>query len=334
MRDPEIATLYRRAMRGYDSRTPAGAAEAVRSLNAAIARDSSFALGWVGLAKTYTRIVERQFELPGIDADSALRLGVASVDRALMLDSTNADAWVGEAAVLRKVDPTDDAPSMRAARRAIALDSTNAPAWHYLALDLAETRSVTVAIQAWRQAVRAQPTYTQGLTFQSIAHYWLRQYDSAQVYADSAMTIDPNYMLERNAYGYLEVERGEYARALAMFEAQRRLGTGTEGQLSYAGQAFAQARSGDTVAARATLHIVDSLTAPYPTLSLHVADDIAKAYTALGDVDRALKWLARYPVPRDLHFQLHLRCEPPLAPLARDARFRALLLPGTHVGAC
>jgi len=104
--------------------------------------------------------------------------------------------------------------------------------------------------------------------------------------------------------------------------------------LSYAGQAFAQARSGDVAGARATQHIVDSLTAASATVSLHEAEDVAKSYAALGDVDGALKWLARYPVPRDLHFQLHLRCEPPLAVLARDARFRALLLPGTRVGAC
>jgi tRNA A-37 threonylcarbamoyl transferase component Bud32/cytochrome c-type biogenesis protein CcmH/NrfG len=334
MRDPEIATLYRRAMRGYDSRTPAGAIEAVRSLNAAIARDSSFALGWVGLAKTYTRIVERQFVLPGVDPDSTLRLAVASVDRAKELDDTNADTYVAEAAVQRKVDPTDDAPSIRAARRAIALDSTNPGAWHYLALDLAETRSVAQGIDAWRHAVRVQPTYTQGLTFLSLAHYWLRQYDSAQVYADSVMAIDPNYLLDRNAYGYLAVERGDFARALAKFETQRRLVTGPEVVLSYAGQAFVEARSGDTTAARATQHIIDSLTASNPRLSLHEAEDVAKSYAALGDVDGALRWLARYPVPRDLHFQLHLRCEPPLAVLARDARYRALLLPGTVVGAC
>jgi tRNA A-37 threonylcarbamoyl transferase component Bud32/tetratricopeptide (TPR) repeat protein len=334
MHDPEIATLYRRAMRGYDSRTPAGAIEAVHSLDAAIARDSSFALGWVGLAKTYTRFVERQFVLPGVDADSTLRLAIAAVDRAKELDDTNADTWVAEAAVQRKVDPTDIGPSIRAARQAIALDSTNAGAWHYLALDLAETRSVAEGIDAWHNAVRAHPTYTQGLTFLSLAHYWLRQYDSAQVYADSVMTIDPNYMLDRNAYGYLEVERGDYARALSMFETQRRLGTGPEIVLSYAGQAFVEARRGDTAAARATQRIVDSLSAPYPKVSLHVAEDAAKSYAALGDVDGALRWLARYPVPRDLHFQLHLRCEPPLAVLARDARFRAMLLPGTRVGAC
>jgi len=333
-RDPEIAMLYRRAMRGYDSRTPAGAIEAVRSLDAAIARDSNFALGWVGLAKTYTRIVERQFELPGVQEDSALRLANTAADRALMLDNGNADAWVAQAAVLRKTDPTDVKPSIRAARRAIALDSTNAGAWHYLALDLAETRSVAEGIDAWRQAVRVQPTYTQGLTFLSLAHYWLRQYDSAQVYADSAMAIDPNYMLDRNAYGYLAVERGDFARGLAKFESQRRLSTGPEVILSYAGRAFVEARSGDTTAARATQRIIDSLTAPYPKLSLHVAEDVAKSYAALGDVDGALRWLARYPVPYDLHFQLHLRCDPPLAVLARDARYRALLLHGTRVGAC
>jgi tetratricopeptide (TPR) repeat protein len=334
MRDPEIATLYHRAMRGYDSRTPAGAIEAVRSLNAAIARDSDFALGWVGLAKTYTRFVERQFVLPGVDADSVLRLGIAAAERARTIDSTNAEAWVAEAAVQRKVDPTDDKVSIRAARRAIALDSTNAAAWHYLALDLAETRSVAEAIEAWRQAVRVQPAYTQGYTFQSLAHYWLRQYDSAQVYADRVMAIDPNYLLDRNAYGYIEVERGDFARALAMFEAQRRLATGPEVVLSYAGQAYVEARSGDSVAARATLRIIDSLVTPYTKLSLHVAEDVAKPHAALGDVDGALRWIARYPTPGDLHFQLHLRCEPPLAVLARDARYRALLLPGTHVGAC
>jgi tRNA A-37 threonylcarbamoyl transferase component Bud32/tetratricopeptide (TPR) repeat protein len=334
LNDPAIATLYRRGMRGYDSRTADGAFEAVRSFNAAIARDSSFALGWVGLARVYTRIVERQFDLPGVQEDSALHLANTAADRALLLDSTDAEAWVAEAAVLRKTAPTDVKPSIRAARRAIALDSTNSGAWHFLALGLAETGSLAEALGAWRHSVRVHPTYTQGLTFLSLAHYWLRQYDSAQVYADSVITIDPNYMLDRNAYGYLAVERGDYARALDMFDTQRRLGTGPEVVLAYAGKAFVEARSGDTAGARATQRIIDSLTASYTTVSVHVADDAAKSYAALGDVDGALKWLARYPVPRDLHFQLHLRCEPPLAVLARDARFRALLLPNTRVGAC
>jgi hypothetical protein len=67
---------------------------------------------------------------------------------------------------------------------------------------------------------------------------------------------------------------------------------------------------------------------------LHVAVYLGAAYAQLGDVERALSWLERYPVRQDLHFQLHLRCEPPLAVLAKEARYRALLLPGTEVGGC
>jgi hypothetical protein len=52
---------------------------------------------------------------------------------------------------------------------------------------------------------------------------------------------------------------------------------------------------------------------------------MAQAYAARGDGDRALDWLRRYATPADLHFQLHLRCDPPFAPLNDDPRFRALL---------
>ena len=332
--DPEIAALYRRGMRGYDSRTPAGVQEAVRSFNAAVARDSTYAPAWVGLAKTYIRVVERQVPLPGVDEDSALRLGVTAVDRALLLNSTDAEAFVAQAAVARKVDATDVGPSIRAARKAIALDSTNVAARHYLALDLAETRSVAEAMDVWREIVHLSPTYTQGLTFKSIAHYWNKQYDSAQVWIDSAIAVDPNYLLAHNQAGYLAVERGNISRAIASFDAAARLSTDVERVLAYAGRAFAEARSGDTLRSRAMLRRIDSLTASYPTTSLHLAVDVATAYAALGDVDGALSWLRRYPEPRDLHFQLHLRCDAPLAVLARDARYRALLLPGTRVGAC
>jgi len=332
--DPQITTLYRRGMRGYDSRTPAGQIEAVRSFNAAVARDSSFVRGWVGLAKTYTRIVERQISLPGVNEDSALRLGVAAVDRALLLDSTDAEAWVARAAVQRKVDATDVGPSIRAARKAIALDSTDADARHYLALDLAESRSVEDGLDEWRRSVRQSPRYTQGLTFMALAHTWRKQYDSAQVWADSAIAVDPSYLLVRNTAGYVAVERGDMARAYASFEAAGRLGTDVERVLAYAGRAYVEARSGDTLRARATQRLIDSLTASYPTTSLHLAVDVSKSYAALGDVDGALVWLGKYSVLRDLHFQLHLRCDPPLAVLARDARYRAMLLPGTHVGAC
>lgn len=52
---------------------------------------------------------------------------------------------------------------------------------------------------------------------------------------------------------------------------------------------------------------------------------LAHAYTALGDAGGALRALARHQPLHDAHFQLHLRCDPPFAPLHRTPRFRALV---------
>ena len=71
---------------------------------------------------------------------------------------------------------------------------------------------------------------------------------------------------------------------------------------------------------------VDSLAGVVSPLSVHTAVYIAHAYAALHDADRAMYWLERFTPGADLHFQLHLRCDPPFAPLAAMPRFRALLV--------
>lgn len=44
--DPEAATLYRRGMVAYDSRTANGVAEAITLFGAAVQRDSFYAAAW------------------------------------------------------------------------------------------------------------------------------------------------------------------------------------------------------------------------------------------------------------------------------------------------
>jgi len=332
--DPRVVALYQRGVRAYDRRTPVAAREAIAAFDAVLARDSSYGRGWVGLAKTYVRIYERRFELPGISRDSLLALAVASADRALVADSTDAQAWVAQAIVRRQIDPSDVAPAIRAARRAIALDSLDGPAWHFLAMSLAESGDMTAALDAWRQCVRRAPTYTQGLTFLAIGLAWHKQFDSAKVWADSAVAVDPSYLFGRTTVGEIASNLGEQPRAIAAFEAGRRLASGVEIPNTLAGRAMAEARAGRSADARATLHQVDSLDSRYVPTPLHTAVYVAQAYAQLGDVDRAVSWLASYPTHEDLHYQLHVRCDAALAPLANDARYRALLRPGTRLGDC
>jgi tetratricopeptide (TPR) repeat protein len=155
---------------------------------------------------------------------------------------------------------------------------------------------------------------------------WRRQYDSAAHWADSAITVEPNYLLGRSTVGYIAIERGDYRRARAAFEAARRLTTDIEAINSAAGTALADARAGALPEARDMLQQAESKAIGYAATSLHTSVYMAQAHAAVGATDRAIAWLRRYTPSNDLHFQLHLRCDPPFDPIAADPRFRALLL--------
>jgi serine/threonine-protein kinase len=325
-RDPEAVALYRRGVQGYDRRTTAGAREAVSAFSAALARDSNYAAAWNGLAQTYARAFQRQFAIPGLGEDSLLHLAVAAADRAVATDPASSEAWVTRAMVSRLIDPTDMRNPIQSARRAIALDSGNAQAWHSLAASLADAGDLRQALEGWREVVRRNPSYSQGVAFMALAHYWRRAYDSADFWADSAIALDPNYLLGRTVAGQIAVEQGNYSRATAAFEAARRLSTDVELVNALVGRAFVDARAGDRPRARATLEQVDSTAERYAPRSVHTAVYLAQAHAALGDIDRALGWLRRYQPVEDAHLQLHLRCDASFDPLGDDPRFRALLI--------
>jgi tetratricopeptide (TPR) repeat protein len=325
-RDPTLVALYRRGVHAYSQRTPASVGEAVQAFTAAVRRDSTYAEAWAGLAKAYVRAYERSFVIPGVARDSVLRLAVAAADRALSSDPRSADAWATRASVSRIVDPTDRAPAIRALRQSLALDSSDADAWHFLALSLAESGDLDGAFRAWHRAARLDPSNVQALAFLSIGYWWRHQYDSATPWADSAIAVDPTFLLARTSAGYVAVERGDFARARADFDAAERLSSEIEVLNAVAGEALAAARAGDTSQARALMGRAESLATAYSPAPLHTVVYMAEAYAGLGDADQAVVWLRGYAPRGDLHFQLHLRCDPPLASIETDPRFLGLLL--------
>jgi cytochrome c-type biogenesis protein CcmH/NrfG/tRNA A-37 threonylcarbamoyl transferase component Bud32 len=325
-RDSTVVALLERGLGGYDLRTPAGSREAVAALSEAVRRDSTYLPAWSALGRTYIRMYERAFDLPGVTPDSMLRLAVLAAERALALDPNSADAWGTQAIVSRHIDPTDRTQPLRAARRAIALDSTNAVTWHHLAIDLMETGDFEGAMRAWRRCVQLNPRYTQGLVFLGLGHMWHRSYDSAVVWTDSAIAVDPNYLFGWQAQGEIEVERASFTRASAAYAAAARISTDVERVTSMAGLAAAEASAGHTTRARALLRQVDSLASAFTPVPLHTVVYVAHAYAALHDTASAMHWLDGFALPADLHFQLHLRCDPSFDPIAADPRFRAMLL--------
>jgi Tfp pilus assembly protein PilF len=241
-------------------------------------------------------------------------------------DSTSADVWLTQALLNRDVDPTDNRPVQRALYRALGLDSTDARVWHFLALTSAENADFPTAMSDWRRSVKMDPKYTQGLAFLGIAHYWQRQFDSARVWVDSAITLDPSYVLGRTQLGSIAVERGDFDRAIASYAAAQRLTNDIEAVNAHAGIALAQARAGRQSQARATISEVESEAGAYSPAPLHPTVFIAQAYAALGDVAHTVGLLGRFQPRESLHFQLHLRCDPPFDGIRADPRFQALMI--------
>ena len=323
-RDSVAVGLYERGMRAFARRSEPGAVEAIQVLGAAVGRDSAYASAWAALARAARQALGRGFRIPGVSHDSLQHLAVTAVERALALDPDNAVAWQTRADVATSVDPTDNAPVIASLRRALALDSTRPDAWRRLGVAYAEIGDSARALPALRRAVTIEPDYEEGLAFLALGHYWRRQYDSAAHWADSAIAVDPTFLLARQVTGHVAIERGGTARALAAFQAARRLATGVEVANALSGEALAAARGGNIAAARMLAARADTLASAFEPPVSHTVVYLAQAYAAIGDPDRAVAWLHRYAPRGDLHFQFHLRCDPPFAALAGDPRFEVL----------
>ena len=334
--DPAVLALYERGVKAYDTRTPSGVVEAVRTLNDAIGRDSSFAPALNALAKAYVRAFQRGIPIPDTPGHQLLQRALHAANRTLSLDDRNADAWTTHAIVTHQVDPTDLEPPLRSIRKALALDSSQALAWHVAGMLMAERDDLAGALAAWRRSVSVSPTFAQGLVFMGLAHYWRGDYDSAAVWADSAVRVDPLYLLGRQTLAVIEIERGRFSEAEDQALAGLKLAEDVEAVNSQAILAIVKARAGNR-----NLAMVDVLVAEVTagsiivTMPAHTALSLAEGHAAVGDIEKALQALGRYGMPRDRHFQLHLRCSPTFTPVEHDARFRAMLViprpaPGSH----
>src|SRR3989442_7227929 len=189
---------------------------------------------------------------------------------------------------------------------------------------LEETGSRDAAGAAWQRAVVLDPGRLNALAFLAIHYWWWRTYDTAAMWADSAVATNALYGLGRVAAGQIALARGRHDEAESQLGAARRLPTGP-GSAGLSGFVSLAVAAGDTVAARRLVAEAEARTDPAAPNN-HSAVNIAAAYAALGEVSPALAWLDRYRPARDLPFQLHLRLEPPLHQLRNQARIQALLL--------
>jgi len=322
--DPQLEDLIRRGRYQLQRRTAPTVTRAVALFTEAIAYDSTSALGWAGLARSYDQARIRGIRVGGLSEDSLLTLELRAAERAVELDPGSATAWLTRGVVGMAVQPTTRSNAIAAFRRALALDPGLVEAWRSLGSASEEIGDTATARDAFARAVALRPDEGEYLTWLALHYLWAHEYAVAARWVDSAVAMDPTLPVARGAAaqaayysGHLEEAEGHVAALVRLTGGAVDFGNGIS--------VIVRLARGDSAGARATQQ---AMAAQFgPSAPMHALVGVGIGYLALGDSAAALAALGSYAVPGDLHYQLHLRREPGLDGLRGRPEFERLLRP-------
>ncbi|HEY2163719.1 MAG TPA: tetratricopeptide repeat protein, partial [Gemmatimonadaceae bacterium] len=309
---PEAYDAYLRGRYFLGRRNPSSIATAIRAFEEAIARDSSFAPAYAGLADAYSLAAPFGGRRPG-DVFPPAR---AAARRALALDSTLAEAHTSLGIVAMFYDW--DWPTAAAQlRRGTELNPSYAEghlfySWYLL-------------LKGRRDEARAEVTRAGTLDQLSVIittrRGTLLQYEGrdreAIPFFRQALDIDSTFFFARVELAASLLRTGDRAAARQIVDRTTTIPRGT-GEGAYI--AWALVQLGDTAAARASLREMEAA-----AVTEYVsADAIAGAYAVLGDSARALDLLDK--AAEEHAFTLvFLTSYATLESLHGNARFRRLV---------
>ncbi len=304
--------LYLKGRFAWNGRTEVSLPQAARYFEAAVARDSNFALAWAGLADVNVLLPIYN----GMAPDLAWPRAKSAALRAIALDSTSAEAYTS-LAYGTMLYQWDWAASEAYFRRAIAADSAYPTAHHWYADFLAGRGRLEEALQQFRRAQALDPLSRIIAAEVGWAYTSLHRLDEADSAFARLIHLDPNYAPARSTLAQLRIEQRRYPDAIAEMQQSIRLGGsfphGTATLIA------AYARSGDRPRA---LALLDSLTAQ--SKQAYVPPfAFAVAYANLEEMDRAFAALERGIRERDALLPENF-FEPMLDPLKRDPRYPAV----------
>lgn len=298
--DPEAFDLYLKGRQAWNRRTAEGTREARRYFGESVQRDPMFALGYAGLADTYTLMPS-----PG----ESLERARAAAARALELDPNLAEAHTSLGALHHRYDgnvPAAEADFLRA----LELNPAYATAHQWYAILLAEEGREADALRHVQQAVALDPLMPAILQTHALVHYYGRRFGQAIEEARRGLQLQAD----------LPVAQEVLARALLASDSPKEVVKFVEalpephspellGLLS-----VAYRRTGDLPKSDALFRRLQSLR-PFP---VHA---VARWYAASGNGEAALKLMQG--ARDDLNVQ-QSKADPVFDGIRNDARFVAL----------
>jgi len=202
-------------------------------------------------------------------------------------------------------------------RRALELDDNYVPAHQWYALYLAAVGNTDEALSQMRFAQTLDPLSATAHASLGYMYYFAHQYDAAIQQEQLALQLAPNSMVAHAVLGWSYTEQKTYAQAIQELQTAVNLSGGVP--VYECGLARAFALSGNSAeAAKIVARIEGRSKQP-----LGLGTPVAAAYLAIGNSERALRWL-EVTGPGDIQANW-LRVDPAFDSLHSNPRFKAVV---------
>src|SRR3989440_2897758 len=310
--DPEAYEFYLKGRFFWNKRTSADLRKAIEYFNQAVARDSNYALAYVGLSDSYLLLPN----YGSTSSQEALPPARTAARKALALDDSLAEAHAS-LGLLATIE-LDLERALSELERAVQLKPNYATGHHWLALADMTLARFDRAIGEGKRAIELDPLSVIINADFSWLYLCARRYDEAEAQARKTLEIDPHFFLAHYYLGIALQLKGRLNEAIPEFQKSSDL-NGDPYSLGILGQAYAhngQTEEARKILARLNEHRNAQRVAPYA---------MALVYLGLGDKERAMDELDRGYRDGETNYLFVIKVDPLLDDLRGDARFEALV---------
>jgi DNA-binding SARP family transcriptional activator/Flp pilus assembly protein TadD len=310
--DPEARALYLRARTSWEKRTKEPLEQAVVLFRQATERDPSYAAAYAGLAQSYAMLGYFGFAA----ADAMFPKARAAAQRAIALDSATGEAYAALGQALAWQHSWTEAET--AYKRAIELAPEDATAHQWYALLLAYLGRAREAVVHTGHASQLDPLSVQVNNMHGMMLYYAGDLDGALRQYERTVDAEPDSAwVRQNPWvmtNFSRVAAAAGRHTLAVRLATRALEVVPSHPRPAIDLAYAYVAAGQPDSARAAFARADATHPHFPVYR-------AILHGLLGERDEAFAWFDRvteWPLPS----LVTLNCEPRLAALRADPRFR------------
>ena len=303
--------LYLKGRFHFAKRTKEDLFKSIEIYEEAVRLDPQFALGYVGIAESFTVIPSFPYASP----DECVPKAKAAAQKALEIDSELPEAHTVSAMIAATYD-WDWARAEAGFKRALELDpNLSITHYRYAWTFLSPMGRHDEAVAEMKIAMEKEPLYLiQGANFAGVLMY-ARRFDEALEQAKKTYDLDPNFIGGRNWLAHTYNTKGMYAESLAIAEKS------WEADMPFFADAgFAYARTGQRDKALAVIEKWKEREKVRYVQNYWVAI----TYAAIGDKDGAFAALEKAYKHHDWFLQ-RIKVDPFMDPLRDDPRYDELV---------